>query len=75
VEVYSRANEQDACGWWRALIKMIKGGFFVVNYLGWENTYEEIVQEDRMRPKTTFVPIDNNTFFKFEIEVPEDLRD
>lgn len=54
---------------------MCKGGFFVVNYLGWEHTYEEIVQEDRMRPKTTPVPIDKNTFFKFEIEVPEDLRD
>lgn len=74
MEVYSRANDQDACGWWNAKIKMCKGGFYVVNYLGWENTYEEIIQDDRLRPKSAFVPIDKNTFHKFEIEVPEDIR-
>ena len=32
-----------SCGWWRALIKMIKGDFHVVEYLGWDTTYTEIV--------------------------------
>jgi len=22
IEVYSRANEQEACGWWKAIIKV-----------------------------------------------------
>ena len=32
IEVYSRASDQESCGWWRAVIKMIKGDFHVVEY-------------------------------------------
>jgi hypothetical protein len=39
IEVYSRANEQEACGWWKAIIK--------VRYF---NTYKE-----RCKVKCTFL--------------------
>jgi fragile X mental retardation protein len=55
--------------------QMIKGDFHVVEYLGWENTYTEIVASERLRPKNSNTPIDKSTFYKFEIEVPEDLRE
>jgi fragile X mental retardation protein len=55
--------------------QMIKGDFHVVEYLGWENTYTEIVASERLRPKNSNTPIDKTTFYKFEIEVPEDLRE
>ena len=42
IEVFSRASDQESCGWWRAVIKMIKGDFHVVEYLGWETTYTEV---------------------------------
>ncbi|KAF4528224.1 hypothetical protein B566_EDAN014597, partial [Ephemera danica] len=71
-EVYSRSNSQEECGWWR----MMKGGFIVVEYIGWgESSYTEIVNEDDLRPKNPAPPIDANTFFKFEIPVPEELRE
>lgn len=54
---------------------MIKGDFHVVEYLGWESTYTEIVPPERLRHKNTNPPIDADTFYKFEIEVPEDLRE
>ncbi|KAK2588562.1 hypothetical protein KPH14_006336 [Odynerus spinipes] len=75
IEVFSRSNEQEAWGWWKAIIKMIKGGFLVVEYLGWEYTYTEIVGSERLRVKNVNPPIDKNTFHKIEIEVPEDLRE
>ncbi|XP_021709823.1 synaptic functional regulator FMR1 isoform X3 [Aedes aegypti] len=75
VEVYSRSNDNEACGWWRAVIKMMKGEFFVVEYLGWDNSYTEIVSADRLRAKNTNPPINEKTFFRFEIEVPEDIRE
>ncbi|KAJ1529300.1 hypothetical protein ONE63_006096 [Megalurothrips usitatus] len=75
VEVFSSATEQEVSGWWKAIVKMTKGDFHVVEYLGWDNTYTEIVPMDRVRQKNTNPPIDQNTFFKFEIEVPEDLRE
>ncbi|XP_071450905.1 RNA-binding protein FXR1 isoform X4 [Hetaerina americana] len=75
VEVFSRASEQEECGWWRATIKMIKGDFVVVQYLGWDNTYTEIVPADRLRPKTNMPPVDKGTFHKVEVDVPEELRE
>ncbi|XP_011297810.1 fragile X mental retardation syndrome-related protein 1 isoform X4 [Fopius arisanus] len=75
IEVYSRANDQEVCGWWKAIIKMIKGGFLVVEYLGWEYSYTEIVALERIRMKNTNPPIDKNTFHKIEIDVPEELRE
>ncbi|XP_044736396.1 synaptic functional regulator FMR1 isoform X2 [Chrysoperla carnea] len=73
VEVFSRANEGEPCGWWKAAIKMSKGDFHVVEYLGWENSYTEIVDSRRVRPKNTNESIEKS-IYKFEIEVPEDLR-
>ncbi|XP_035222655.1 synaptic functional regulator FMR1-like isoform X2 [Stegodyphus dumicola] len=75
VEVFSRSNDQEACGWWKALVKMSKGGFHVVEYVGWETTCTEIVPSDRLRTKNTNPPITKNTFKVFELEVPEDLRE
>lgn len=75
VEVYSRSNERESCGWWAAAIKMMKGEFFVVEYLGWDNSYTEIVSHDRLRMKNANSTINNKTFFRFEILVPEELRE
>nr|CAH7717186.1 unnamed protein product [Callosobruchus chinensis] len=75
VEAYSRSNNSEAYGWWKSRIKMMKGDFYVLEYLGWDNTYTEIVSNDRLRPKNVNPPIDSNTFHKFEIEVPEDVRE
>ncbi|GBP52620.1 Fragile X mental retardation syndrome-related protein 1 homolog A [Eumeta japonica] len=75
VEVFARSNEKEACGWWTANIKMIRGDFLVIEYLEWDNCYTEIVPKDRLRVKTPKQPIDKNTFHKFEVPVPEDLRD
>lgn len=54
---------------------MMKGEFFVVEYLGWDNSYTEIVSQDRLRMKNPNSTINNSTFFRFEIQVPEDLRE
>lgn len=75
VEVFSRSHENEACGWWRAVIKMMKGEFLVVEYLGWEHSYTEIVHTDRIRAINPNPPINEKTFHRFEIEVPEDVRE
>ncbi|XP_058128136.1 fragile X messenger ribonucleoprotein 1 homolog [Anopheles coustani] len=75
VEVFSRSHENEACGWWRAVIKMMKGEFLVVEYLGWDHSYTEIVHTDRIRAINPNPPINEKTFHRFEIEVPEDVRE
>ncbi|CAG0889738.1 unnamed protein product [Darwinula stevensoni] len=89
VEVYSRANEQEAFGWWSVVIKvgfklkfdslfyalLIKGEFFVVDYVPGDGNSKEILPIDRLRPKNTNPPITKSTFVKFELSVPEDVRD
>ena len=54
---------------------MMKGEFFVVEYLGWDNSYTEIVAQDRLRLRNTNSPVTSTTFHQFEIPVPEDLRE
>lgn len=54
---------------------MMKGDFYVLEYVGWDTTYTEIVSDDRLRLKNSNPPIDNTMFVKFEIEVPEDVRE
>lgn len=75
LEVFSRSSENEDCGWWCAVVKMMRGEFLVVEYSGCNNRFTEIVNFERIRVKNVNPPIDSKTFFKYEIEVPEDVRE
>ena len=42
----------------------------MVEYLGWETTYTEIVASDRLRLKSQEPPLNARTFLKFNIPLP-----
>jgi len=88
VEVLTCTNEGEQSGWWRAIVKMIKGGFFVVDYQSQPNpsdspsgvgsqsqsTYSEIVPIERIRHRNPNPCLASNPFFRIEIPVSEDIR-
>ncbi|XP_031557475.1 synaptic functional regulator FMR1-like [Actinia tenebrosa] len=74
VEIFSRANDDEPCGWWPARIGLKKGEFYVVQYNGWDATFNEIVPRERIRPVNTNGPISRNMYYKVMIDVAPDLR-
>ncbi|KAL7729853.1 hypothetical protein ACLKA6_014708 [Drosophila palustris] len=75
VEVLTRTNERETCGWWVAVIKMLKAEICAVAYIGFETPYTEICELGRLRPKNPNPPITSKSFFQFTLPVPEELRE
>lgn len=75
VEVFSKATEEDANGWWEATIKMIKGDFYVVAYKNTDTTINEIVQKERIRVPNRNAAVTRQSIHKALVEVPPDLRE
>lgn len=75
VEVFSRPTDCEACGWWIASIKLLKPDICAVVCIGFENTYTDVVDIQRLRPKNLNPPITPKSFHQFTIPVPEALRE
>ncbi|XP_076435843.1 fragile X messenger ribonucleoprotein 1 homolog A-like isoform X2 [Babylonia areolata] len=75
VEVLSKAQEDEALGWWPAKIRMLKGEFAVVEYVGYDSSVTDILPIDRVRRSNVNPPISADSFQQFVLEVPPDLRE
>ncbi|TNN55554.1 Fragile X mental retardation syndrome-related protein 1 [Liparis tanakae] len=60
VEILSKANDQEPCGWWLAKVRMMKG---------------DIVTFERLRPVNPNKAITKNSFHKCTVPVPQDLQE
>ncbi|CAG2184137.1 unnamed protein product, partial [Oppiella nova] len=83
VEVLSAAQTGEHQGFWKAVIKEIKGDFYVVSCVTIDAnestmdpknyTLDDIYTADKIRPINPNPYLSVNPFFKLVIEVPNDL--
>jgi hypothetical protein len=69
-------NSDEPSSWWPAIVKMIKGEFFVVDYKNPDDKKTtDIVSSDKIRPpnKSPMVTLDH--FYKITFDVPVDLHE
>ena len=74
VEVHCKGSGHGGRGWWQAVVKMMKGDLYVVEYLGWETAYTEIVHQDCVRMKSTEPCLTSQVFFKYSLAVPVEIQ-
>lgn len=76
VEVFDKLMGAPYSAYWKATIKMSKGDFHVVEFIGVSITSgENIFPSEKVRPRNVNPPVTAKIFVKVEIEVPEDIRD
>ena len=74
VEVHCKGSGHGPRGWWQAVVRMMKGDFYVVEYLGWETAYTEIVHKDCVRMISTEPCLTSQVFFKYSVPVPVEIQ-
>ncbi|XP_076058106.1 synaptic functional regulator FMR1 isoform X2 [Oratosquilla oratoria] len=77
VEVYTQLMGLPVPAYWKATIKQARGGFYVVDFVGVQssNVDNTIFPWEKLRPRNTNPPVTPKTFIKFDIDVPEDIRE
>ncbi|XP_065644572.1 RNA-binding protein FXR1 isoform X2 [Hydra vulgaris] len=74
IEIFSKEDDTEPMGWWEGKIVQRRGGFFVVKFKGLDETFNEIVPFERIRPMGRCQPVTRSMYFKCMIDVPQDLR-
>lgn len=76
-EVLNEGTSSDEpSSWWPAVVKMIKGEFFVVDYKNNdEKKTTDIVSSDKIRPPNKNSMVTLNNFHRITFNVPDDLHE
>ncbi|XP_076820386.1 RNA-binding protein FXR1-like isoform X2 [Clavelina lepadiformis] len=75
IEVHTRANDMEPCGWWLAKVKMSKGEFHVIEYQTCTPKHTEIVTRERLRRVNTNPLFNVSPLQKVSLPVPDDLQE
>jgi len=74
VEALAKSHEDEPYSWWRAKVKTIKGEFYLINYSDWDDTYNEIVEKELLRPPNPNPSLVAGELTKKELDLPAEIR-
>eukprot|EP00462_Mataza_sp_D1_P022102 CAMPEP_0175129602 /NCGR_PEP_ID=MMETSP0087-20121206/5560_1 /TAXON_ID=136419 /ORGANISM="Unknown Unknown, Strain D1" /LENGTH=394 /DNA_ID=CAMNT_0016411763 /DNA_START=46 /DNA_END=1227 /DNA_ORIENTATION=+ len=73
VETMARSSDEEPKSWWEAEVRNIRGDFFVISYTSWDDSYNEIVEFENLRPRNTALPVDMNVLRRVALQIPAPL--
>lgn len=75
VEAKAKSEENEPFGWWPCFIRCIKGEFFLVNFEGWDDTHNEILGKEMLRPFNNKPALRSGKMTRSTITIKDDNAD
>ena len=77
VEALTRSSSDAHCefGWWLATVRHHRQGYFVINYTGHPESFNEIVEAETLRPCNPASSLRADALHAALVPVPADLKD
>lgn len=78
IEVKARQAPEEPYGWWRARVLATSesdtGTIYMVHFEGWDDQYDDVVQQIEIRPLNKNPTIESRRLAKAEIDIPDGIR-
>jgi hypothetical protein len=75
IEALTRGGENEPYGWWEATVRVMRQSFYLINYTGYDENFNEIVEKDTFRPVNPKPVFQAENLTLLAIPMPAELKE